>query len=211
MSVLLRIDASARTDGSYSRSLADDIEDCALGARPDLEVVRRDLAADPIPQIDSDTIEAFFSGGGALSQALKTASELSDTLIEELNGADILLISAPMYNFGMPSALKAWIDQIVRVNKTFKVEGHELIGLLKIKTAILSLSYGAPGYLTGGRQALDYLQPYLIQINQLVGIERTHVYAIDGTAGGADAVSAPLDELKARVNTEIPDLVRSIL
>ncbi|MFV8752451.1 NAD(P)H-dependent oxidoreductase [Nannocystaceae bacterium ST9] len=114
MTTLLRIDASARVTGSHSRRLADRLQDHWLRANPGGRVITRDLAATPPPHLDAAMIEALEAAPGESARMA-----LSDALIAELASATDLLISSPIYNFGLPSPLKAWFDHLVRAGHTF--------------------------------------------------------------------------------------------
>ena len=119
MARILRIDSSSRLQDSHSRELADFFQATWLKQHPHDEVVRRDLVATPIPHIAEATIAGYYTPPEQQTDAMKAATALSDELIAELMTADILLFSVPMYNFSIPSSLKAYIDQIVRVGHTF--------------------------------------------------------------------------------------------
>ena len=199
MTTILRIDASSRpgpalaagAEASFSRTLADALLEhltTTFDARLD-EV--RDLATNPIPAISDATIKGFYTMPEAINDELLAATALSDTLIAEIEVADILLISTPIYNFAVPAALKAWIDQIVRIGRTFAYEDGQFRGLLKGKRAYVAYAYGAPGYGEGGPlQGYDHMKPYLTMILNFIGIEQVESFAIEGTTGEADAVEA---------------------
>src|ERR1700756_5285677 len=120
MPSLLRIDASSRLSGSHSRALADALE-AAWSA-------------------------GFYTPPASLDERLKRAVALSDELIDELNAAETVLIATPMYNFSVPSALKSWIDQVVRINRTFSYDGKKFTGLVEAKRVVVVAAFGAEGY-----------------------------------------------------------------
>ncbi|WP_246047539.1 NAD(P)H-dependent oxidoreductase [Hankyongella ginsenosidimutans] len=101
---------------------------------------------------------AFFSDAATHGTAEKQATMLSDELIAEIEAADDILITVPMYNFGVPSALKAWIDQIVRVGRTFSFDGQNFGGLVTGKRAFIVIAYGAAGY-AGDFKPADFVAP----------------------------------------------------
>lgn len=200
MPYLLRIDSSARRVDSHSRQLADLIEAEYLNAGPDHAVRRRDLTAEPISHIEAETITGFYTLEDAMTPALRAATDQSDSLIAELKGADMLLISAPMYNFGVPSALKAWIDQIVRINVTFAYEAGAFQGLVPVRRAVLALAYGAEGYAEGGEFApMNFLEPYLVSLLSFLGVSDVTVFRIQGTTGEVTALDATKTRLRAEV------------
>ena len=199
MSYLLRLDASARQNESHSRRLADMVE-THLQNKTAIAIHRRDLSQENLSHIANDTITGFYTPADAMTAELKEATALSDELIAELMGADTLLISAPMYNFSLPSSLKAWIDQISRIGKTFSYDGSGFEGLVPTKRAILVLSYGASGYAPGGDMAaMNFLEPYLISLLKFLGIQDVEVLRIEGTTGDVNAIEQGYEVLKADI------------
>ena len=191
MTSLLRIDASARVTDSHSRRLGDNFEYAWVAAGPARTVIRRDLVLHPVAQIHDTTITGFYTPPDKLTEALRKATALSDMLIEELTGASELLITTPMYNFTAPAALKAWIDQIVRIGHTFSYDGKNFSGMLKTRRAVIVCAYGAGGYLDGGALAgIDFLVPYLKFLLGFLGIAHVEVLAVEATTGDAAMLSA---------------------
>ncbi len=183
MTILLRLDTSSRQAESHSRAVADLVEQYLTSIDPDLFVVRRDLFRTAIPPITDETITGFYTSPEAMTPPLQAATSLSDELILELNSADILLISAPMYNFNVPSSLKAWIDQIVRINKTFSFDESSFTGLVQVKQAILAVAYGAQGYSDGGNLAgMNFFESYLVSLLTFLGIKNIKVLRLEGTS-----------------------------
>lgn len=188
---ILRIDASGRRDGSSSRVLADDLV-AALEARYDaVDVIRRDLA-DPLPHVDQDWINANFTAEAARSAAQRDTLALSDQLVDELREADALVIGVPVYNFGIPAALKAWVDLICRARMTFRYTENGPQGLLHGKKAYLIVASGGVGV----DSAVDFATPYMRQALGFVGIQDIEVIAADQqNRRGDEAVS----EARARI------------
>lgn len=187
---LLRIDASARLTGSYSRRLGDLVEAQWKAAHPNADRVHRDLAHAAPPHIAEATIHGFYAPHEQLTPALRAAVALSDTLVTELRQCDTLLIASPMYNFGTPSSLKAWIDQVVRVGQTFRYGPHGPEGLLDTRLAVLALVSGIPGTLGG---PVDHVSPHLEDILRFLGVKEVVTLHVDGTSGSADHVEAAMD------------------
>lgn len=182
MTRILRIDASSRTEGSHSRKFADRFLESWFKTHPDDTLAVRDLALAPIPHIAAATIAGFYSPPEQLSDAMKAATALSDQLITELRDADLVLISTPMYNFSIPSALKAWIDQIVRINHTFSFSPEAgLAGLLRGKRAIVITAAGAVFSDNEAMQPMDFMTPYLKFILGFIGIDSVEVITLEGT------------------------------
>lgn len=183
MPSLLRIDSSPRGVGSHSKFIANTIQKRLVYTTPDIQILYRDVSSQEIPSISQDTINGFFTPRQSLTSELQKATSLSDQLIKEVKGADTILISAPMYNFGVPSSLKAWIDQIVRVNETFRFDETGFSGLLTGKKAILALSYGAQGYVgNGDLSSMNFFEPYLVALLEFMGIEDIAVFRLEGTS-----------------------------
>lgn len=181
MTRILRIDASSRTDDSHSRQLASRFLDRWLQTHPDDEVVVRDLVRYPVPHIADTTIAGFYTPAAQFSDDLKQATALSDELITELKAADLVLISTPMYNFALPSALKAWIDHVVRIGHTFSFSPESgFAGLLAGKRAVIATASGA-AFSNEAMQPMDFLTPYLRTLLGFLGFQKVDVIAVEGT------------------------------
>ena len=190
MTTILRIDSSSRPAGSttegssFTRAITDHLVGRLIAADPSAEMVSRDLSAQPIPHIAPETITGYYTDPAQMTLELMEATAMSDTLIEELSSADIIVLSAPIYNFSVPSALKAWIDQIVRRGRTFAYEDGQFRGLLKDRPVYLVLGYGAAGYGDDGPlAAFDYLRPYLSHVLSFIGLRSQQVFTIESTTG----------------------------
>jgi FMN-dependent NADH-azoreductase len=183
---LLRIDASPRGGESHSRRIGDRIE-AALVAT---SITRRDLAAMPVPHLDGATITGFFSPADAMTEDLKAATALSDAIIGEVEAADLLLMTIPMFNFGVPSVVKAWIDQLVRVNRSFAYDGTNFDGLLKGKRAYVVIAYGAAGYAAGQPlSSADFVKPFVDFVLRFIGFSEVSFVTLDGTNAGTEALA----------------------
>ncbi|MCI2400694.1 NAD(P)H-dependent oxidoreductase [Aliiroseovarius subalbicans] len=176
MTHILRIDASARHQGSVTRGLTDRL----IARFPDAQVTTRDLA-NGIPHLDESWVGATFTPPEMRSAAQAEALTLSDTLVAEVEAADVLVIGSATYNFNTPAALKAWIDQIARVGVTFRYSETGPEGLLTGKKAIIVVASG--GTPIGAPN--DFTTPYLRYVLGFMGI--TDVTFVDA-AGGADDV-----------------------
>lgn len=183
MPQLLKIDSSSRSGGSHSRALADTFTAEWQAANPAGKVVIRDVVAKPIPHISDDTIAGFYTPADQLDAKLKAALALSDELIAELFASDVILISAPIYNFSVPSALKAYIDHVSRIGKTFAFDGTNFEGLVKAKKLYCALAYGLPANET------DMLKPYLNLLFGFLGISDINFLKVEGTVFDADSVA----------------------
>lgn len=182
MKTLLRIDASVRVEGSFTRLLADYVENTWTEQNPKGKVIYRNLEQNPVPHLKRNTVQEFGTPQDQMSPALSDATQVSDELITELKQADELLISSPLYNLNVPSGLKAYIDQVTRLGYTFKTDEdgtHQ--GLLQGKKAYLVLAKGGV-YKNTPYEAFDFQEPYLKAILQYMGIEVKTVFSLEGTA-----------------------------
>jgi FMN-dependent NADH-azoreductase len=188
---VLQIDASARMTGSTTRTLTG-----RIASRFGGPVVRRDLTA-PIPQIDEVWVAANFTPADQRTDAQKEALALSDSLIAEIEAADVLVIGVPVYNFGVPAALKAWVDQIARAGVTFKYTENGPQGLLSGKRAILAVASGG----TPVGSEIDFASGYMRHIMGFIGITDVEIIAADRLMQDADAAiskaTAQIDTLAA--------------
>ncbi len=180
MANILRIDSSARSTDSVSREMADHFIESWLETHPADVVTVRDLVKAPPPHISEMTIAGFYTPVDQHTPELKAAVALSDELIGELENADILVISAPMYNFGIPSSLKAYIDQIVRVGRTFVADKNGLKGLVSGKKVFILTARGSV-YSEGPLAAYDQLVPYLNTILGFLGMTDLTYINTEGT------------------------------
>lgn len=158
---ILRIEASARQDGSVTRQLTQHIVDGLEGS-----VITRDLAAAPLPQITEAWVGANFTPEEARSDAQRTVLAQSDALVAELKAADTIVIGMPVYNFGVPAALKAWIDLVARAGVTFNYTENGPQGMLDGKKAIVGFASGG----TPMGAAYDYASPYIRHVLGFLGI-----------------------------------------
>lgn len=178
MTRILHIDASARTEGSVSRDLSAQIIARFNGA----EVTYRDLN-NSLPHVTGDWVGATFTPADARTDAQKDTLALSDTLVDELEAADVIVIGVPIYNFSVPASLKAWIDLISRVGRTFQYTENGPQGLIANKRAILAVA-------SGGTQVgsdIDFAVPYLTHVLGFIGVTNVEVIAADALAQDAEA------------------------
>lgn len=148
------------------------------------KVIYRNLSDSPPPFITQDWIAAVFTASEDLSYAQKDLLAVSDQLISELSQADFLLISCPMYNYGMPAILKAWFDQIIRIHKTFSFDlargDFPLAPIMSGKTLILLTSCGEFGFDTGGiRSNANHLTPHIKLLSKYLGVETFHAISTE--------------------------------
>ncbi len=184
MKTILRVDVSARTERSLTRGLSQRFIDEWLKQRPSDKIVQRDIGLNPPPAVSEDWIAAAFTPEEKRTKAQQATLQLSDTLIDEVERADIILLGVPMYNYGMPSALKAWFDQVIRVNKTFTFDlarGDEpLETILSGKHLVILSSRGEFGFEPGGvREHRNHLDPHIRTCSKFLGVVQDHLIAIE--------------------------------
>ncbi|MEM1237913.1 MAG: NAD(P)H-dependent oxidoreductase [Pseudomonadota bacterium] len=175
---VLRIDASARQQGSITRDLTNKVI-AKLGAD---KVITRDLAKG-LPLLNEEWIGANFTAPGDRSPEQKETLALSDALVAELKEAETVVIGVPIYNFSVPAALKAWIDLISRAGVTFAYSEAGPKGLLEGKRAILVAASGGTGVDTD----IDYALRYMRHIMGFIGITDVELVAADRMAVDAEA------------------------
>ena len=197
MSKVLVLNSSALGGASVSNQLAQDALIELRTRDPGLIVTVRDLGANPIPHLDSDSATAL-RGAAPANEAQATAQELSDTLIAELKAADAIVIGAPMYNFGIPSTLKAWFDYVLRAGITFRYTEAGPVGLLEGKRAIIIESRGGY-YSEGATKVLDSQEPHLRALLGFVGIKDATFIRVEKLAFGSEARQQALDEARAQL------------
>jgi FMN-dependent NADH-azoreductase len=194
MKNLLRIDASARQEGSVSREVADAFEAKWLSDNKGATVTVRDVALESVEHIRGVTIQGFYTPKEQFTPELEAATALSDSLIRELQEADTLLISTPIYNFSVPSSLKAWIDQVTRIGVTFGYDPAKgLFGLVNGKKAVVIAAMGLP-YKDTPLADMDYLRPYLKGWLNFIGITDVEIIAVESTSAGAEVLAANKQE-----------------
>ena len=135
---------------------------------------------------------------------MKQAVSLSNELIAELQRAEVFLIAAPMYNFSIPSAMKAWIDRIVRVGYTFAVEGNSFKGLLTTKQAFILSASGAGGYESEGAfAALNFVEPYFEKLLGFLGVQEIRYFSAQGMMAGPKEQEAIVERVKSSIRVAI--------
>jgi FMN-dependent NADH-azoreductase len=178
---VLEVSASGRRKDSVSRMLTGELIEALEIREGDLSIAQRDLSAG-VPVVDEAWINANFTPEEERSAEQRKTLSLSDALVAELRAADVIVIGSPIYNFGVPAVLKAWVDMIARARLTFRYTAEGPEGLLKDKKAyIVIVSGGVPVY-----SEVDFATPYLRQALKFVGITDVEVIAADQLNSRAD-------------------------
>jgi len=191
---LLHIDSSILGGGSVSRALSADVVATYRGRHPGLEVIRLDLAETPIGHLTAAHLAA--AQGAPLDDALKADFAIGQAALEEFLAADIVVIGAPMYNLGVASQLKAWIDRISIAGKTFRYGDHGPIGLCGGKKLVIASSRG--GVYSAGSPAApyDHQETYLKVAFGFLGITDITFIRAEGVAMGEEARNGAMASAK---------------
>ena len=188
---LLHLDSSILGQHSASRELG-----AAIVARwqrdvRGIEVTYRDLAANPLPHLS----------GGSLAQADAGEAATAAAVMDEFLSADVIVVGAPMYNFGIPSQLKAWIDRVAVAGKTFRYTADGPQGLAGGKQVIVAATYGGKHPVESGR---NFVEPYLRQVFAFLGIDDVEFVSADGLSVSPEQRVTSISAARARIDVALP-------
>ena len=200
MNTLLHLKTSIFSDGGQSSQLAARYVSQWRRENPDGRVIERDLARDPVPHLTAERFQAFLAKPEERSSEQRAHAGYSDALIQELKTADTIVLGLPMYNFGVPSTLKAYFDHIARAGETFRYTEKGPVGLLKGKQAKI---FAARGGLYAGTPR-DTQSAYVRDFLDFLGIEDAEFVYAEGLAMG----DAPRAEALAKARRAIEALGR---
>jgi FMN-dependent NADH-azoreductase len=196
---ILHIDASASDAAtSHTRRLSNELVERLKASHPDATIVYRDLVTNQLPHVDM-TIRHAWTAENSDDPALTETLKRSKALVEELKAADVVVIGSPMYNFTVPSTLKAWIDHVAIAGQTFSYTAEGPRGLLSGK-AYLVLSSGGI-YSEGPFAANDHLSTYLDAIFRFLGIEDVEVVRAEGIAYGPEQDQAAMVSASKKIES----------
>ena len=196
MSNVLLLHSSVFGDKSQSLGLARDF----LKRYPHQSVVERALSAQTMPHLDGETFVAMGTEAGQLSGRQKEAVVLSDTLIAELEAADTIVLAVPMYNFSIPSTLKAWIDHVARRGRTFRYTEKGPEGLLKNKKVFVLGARGGVYSKGSPYSAFDFQEPYLRAEFAFLGLTDVTFVHFEGVGMGPEAANANRGKALAEID-----------
>jgi len=199
MKTLLQIQASIFSNGGQSSRLAERFVSQWRAANPGAEVITRDLARDPVPHLTAERFQAFLAKPEERTLEQEADAAYSDTLIHELKRADVIVLGLPMYNFGLPSSLKAYFDHIARAGRTFSYTEKGPVGLLTGKKAYVFATRG--GLYAGG--ALDTQTPYVRDFLRFLGINDVEFVYAEGLGMGDAAKNAALAKAENAIGSLI--------
>lgn len=169
MKQLLLINASPRGGQSVSRQLSGHLVERLRAAEGALEVRERDLNTSELPFLSQDLIGAYYMPGDKRSDVQRALLRVSDNLVDELSAADVVVIAAPVWNFSVPAPVKAWLDLVARVGRTFSYTAEGPRGLLKSRPVYVIKSSGGV-FSEGPGKAIDFYEPYLKSVLAFMGL-----------------------------------------
>lgn len=204
MNNVLIVTSSAQGGRSVSTRIAEDYAQALSDAHPGVEIVRRDVGADPIPHLTAETVAGI--RGAAESEAEQRTLALSDALVAELQAAELIVIAAPMYNFGMSSTLKTWFDHVLRARVTFRYTENGPEGLLKGRKAVV-IESRAGLYSEGPAAAMDSQEPHIRTLLGFMGIDDVEFVRAEKLAFGPEAaeqsIGGAVDRLRSLAGAEL--------
>ena len=189
---LLQLNTSIFAEGGQSTQLAEDFIARQRAANPGLSVTVRNLATDPIPHLSAGTFQAFLASAETRTPAQQEAVAFSDALIEEIRRADVIVLGLPMYNFGVPSTLKAYFDHIARAGVTFRYTEKGPVGLLTGKKVYVFATRGGVYAGTPRDTATAYVRHFLA----FLGIDDVEFIYAEGLAMGDASKAASLAQAR---------------
>ena len=194
MTNILHVTASIRSDESVSRKLGNRLVE-RLRDRTGANVTLRDLGNNDLPLIDTDRFSANLTPVAERGEQARQLAAIGDDLIAELQAADTLVLSLPVYNFTMPSTLKAWADLVARAGTTFRYTESGPEGLVTGKKAYALIASGG----TPIGSEIDFLTPWLRHFLKFIGITDLEIIAADGISGvdGEEKIAAALNAIDA--------------
>lgn len=221
---ILYLDASARPGlagkdqhGSHSRNLTHRFVSQWLARRAQDTLTYRDIGQNPPSFISHDWIASSFTPAQQREPWMRETLTESDQLVDELIAADVLVLGTPLYNFGMPAALKAWIDQIVRPGRTVDIDDSNPLDPYVPKLAdrprhaVILTARGGIGFGVGGEMAhLNHLEPNLITALGFIGITQVHQIAIEGQEVGGELLAASVAQGLNKVDALVAKLQRAL-
>lgn len=197
---ILQINSSARSEGSQSTRLANTIVERLRAAQPNAELTVRDLASNPQPALDEAALGALFTPAEQRSAEQNARVAQDDVLIAEVQAADVLVLGVPMYNFGITTQLKNWIDAIARAKVTFQYTANGPEGLLKGKKVYIALTRG--GFYRDTQA--DSQVPYLKMVLGFLGMTDIEFVYAEGMAMGAEAEQQAIASALQQIEEVLP-------
>ncbi len=196
---LLHIDSSILAANSTSRLLSAETVAAWRAAHPDTTVEYLDLAVDAPAHFSADSLGIKTGVQAQPTEAQKRENELSEKLVSQFLAADVVVIGTPFYNFSIPTQLKAWIDRLGQVGRTFKYTEKGPVGLAGGKTVIVASSRGGVYSTSEGGQAMEHQESYLKAVFGFFGITDVRIVRAEGVAMGDEARASALASARADI------------
>ena len=200
MATVLHINSSVRNEGSISRQLTGEFIDKWQASNPNDKIIERDLAANPVPHLTEQMMGAFFTPADQRTTEQAQVVNVSDDLVAELLAADVIVIGAPMYNFSVPSQLKAWIDRIAVAGQTFRYTEAGPEGLCGGKKLIIVSTAGG---LHAGQASNVGHEDYLKLVFGFLGITDIEFVRAQGLAYGDEVRNKSLSDANVVINEQL--------
>lgn len=196
---LLHVDSSILGANSVSRLLTSEIVAAWVASHPDTQVEHLDLAANAPAHLDIDSIAVKTGLQTEPTEAQRRENAISEQLVSQFLAADVLVIGAPLYNFSIPTQLKAWIDRLAQIGRTFKYTDKGAVGLAGGKTVIVASSRGGVYSTSEGGQAMEHQESYLKVVFGFFGITDVRFVRAEGVAMGEAPKAAALASARASI------------
>ena len=195
---LLHIDSAITGDQSVSRQLTAQTVAAWVASHPGTQVQHLDLAADVVPHLGADAL-GFRTGQAAATEAQRRENALSEALVSQFLAADVVVIGAPLYNFTIPTQLKAWIDRVAQAGRTFTYTDKGPKGLAGGKTVIVAITRGGVYSTSEGGRAMEHQESYLQTVLGFFGITDVRFVRAEGVAMGPDAKAQALTTAEGEI------------
>lgn len=203
---LLHLDSSVLGDSSVSRQLSREVVEAWKASEPRVQVTYRDLTLDVPPQLTSDTVGAIRSGTSPTDHRAAAEFEEMNDLLAEFLASDAIVIGAPMYNFSIPTCLKAWIDALAQAGKTFAYTPQGPRGLAGGKRVVIASSRGNV-YSTPQMLPRDFQERYLVAVMNFFGIDQVEIVRAEGVNRGAEMRDAAIEQARSTIRELFPKQV----
>lgn len=201
---ILQIEAGLFEGQSVSRQLSQKIVARLVEKNPNAQVVQRDLIKNPIAHLDAEILLAGGTDAAQRSERQQTELALTEALLEELFAADVIVLGAPMYNFSVPSQVKAWIDRITQAGRTFRYTDAGPEGLVTGKRVYLASARGGV-YSEGAAAAMEHQESFLKTIFGFLGMTDVTVVRAEGVNLGEEARAASIAKASESINQVVAD------
>lgn len=196
---LLHLDASVLNDNSASRALTAKIVDQLRNQHGDLQVTYRDLAQDAPAHLSAEILATRFIPAEQWNPLQKKEADLTETLLTELFETDIIVVGAPMYNFSIPTQLRAWIDRIAQAGRTFRYTENGPVGMIGGKKVIIGSSRGGAYSTSEHMRTLDFQEDYLKTVFGFLGITDITIVRAEGLSMGPEVRTKAMNDADVQI------------